>query len=49
MTFFSMIYDIGVISTVCPCHCFLNDCKAEFDSGDYDMVYIDVVWAYICE
>ena len=49
MTFFSVIDEIGVISTVCPCHCFLNDCKAEFDSGENDTEYIDMVWAFICE
>ena len=48
MTFFSLIDKVGVISTVCPCHCYLNDCKAEFDSGENDMVCIDIV-SFICE
>ena len=45
---FRVINVIGVISAVCPCHC-LNDCKAEFDSGENDTIYIDMVWAFICE
>ena len=49
MTFFSLAPKIGVHDTVCSlCHN-SNDCKAEFDSEPLDMVYTDMVWAFICE
>ena len=45
---FSFIH-VGFISTVCLRHCNPNDCKAEFDSGGFDMAYNALVWAFICE
>ena len=35
--------------TVCSLYRNPNDCKAEFDSGELDMAYTDMVWAFICE
>jgi hypothetical protein len=49
LTFFSLSDKIGVISTVCPRHRNSNDCKAEFDSGGYDILYNVMVRAFICE
>ena len=49
MAFFRLTKQIGDISTVCPRHRNPNDCKAEFDSGRFDVEYNDVVWAFICE
>ena len=47
---FSLIDEIGIYSTVCCHHHNPNDlCKAKFDSGGFDKVYIDMVWAFICE
>ena len=47
--FFSLIDVVGVFSTVCPHHYNPNDCKAEFNSGGFDKVYVIMVWAFICE
>ena len=48
MTFFSLTTWIGWHDIVCPHHN-PNDCKAEFDSGGYDVAYTVMVWAFICE
>ena len=49
LTFFSLTDKIGVFSTVCPRHRNPNDWKAEFDLGEDDNAYNDMVWAFICE
>ena len=50
MILFSLIDEIGIYSTVCCHHHNPNDlCKAKFDSGGFDKVYIDMVRAFICE
>ena len=49
MTFISLTGIIGFYSTVCPHQHNPNVCKAEFHSGEYDMAYNVMVWAFICE
>ena len=49
MIFFSLADRIGDYDTVCSLNRNLNDCMTEFDSGVFDMVYADMVWAFICE
>ena len=50
MSFFSLTDNLERHDTVCPHHYNPNDlCKPKFDSGDVDMVYTVMVWAFICE
>ena len=49
MIFFSLIDEIGIYSTVCPSHNPNDLCNAKFNLGGFDKVYIDMVWAFICE
>ena len=49
MTFFRLADRTGELDTVCSRHCNPNDCKAEFDSEAFGMVYDVMVWAFICE
>ena len=49
MIFFSLANKIEVFDTVCSCTNHNPNCKAEFDSGVFDMVYAVMVWAFICE
>ena len=50
MIFFSLTDEIEEYDTVCPHHHNPNVLsKPKLDSGDVDMVYTVMVWAFICE
>ena len=48
--FSSLIDKLEICPTVCPHHYNPNDlCKPKFVSGDIDILYTVMVWAFICE